>query len=113
MVRKTALWTGVAAAVAVPLVPLVHALLHPRKPVEIEESVFGLAVFAFDLLGSLSTGIMLFMWVVGLATVAVVASLVAFIAAWRARESRRIKLLCWVPMLLAGIGYGLIAALEG
>jgi hypothetical protein len=112
VVRKGALWTGIVAAVSMMLVPFVDTWLHPPKKIEMEQSVLGLAVFAFDVLGSLSHGIILFVWIVSFAAIAVIASFVAFIAAWRARESRRIKLTCWVPASLAGLGYAFLAALE-
>jgi hypothetical protein len=42
----------------------------------------------------------------------VLATLIAFGSAWYAREPRRTKLLCWLPVLMVGLAYGVLVALE-
>ena len=111
--RRIAFWTGIVAAALMPLVPFIYTWLYPPKPVREEPGVAGLVVMAFDLLGTLGHGINMLLWMAALAAVAVLATLIAFGLAWYAREPRRTKLLCWLPVLLVGLGYGVLVAIEG
>ena len=54
----------------------------------------------------LSAIIAIMVWTLGLAATTLVASLVALIMAWCARESRAQKLLCGLPVLLAVVVWG-------
>jgi hypothetical protein len=67
--------------------------------------------FALSLLNSMGDGIMVMVWMAGLAAVAVLASLIAFTAAWFAHESRQTKLLCLLPAAMVGSMYGLLVAI--
>jgi hypothetical protein len=110
ILRKISFWSGVAAIGALPLVPVVYQWLYPPKTVKVEQSLAGFAWLAVDILGTMGDGILVMVWISGFAVAAVVASLIAFIAAWVTRESRRTKLLCWLPALVAVIELGVLAA---
>ncbi len=110
-VCKSSFWIGMAAVAAIPLVPFVYRWLHPPAQPKIEPGVMGLLSFAVDLLGTLGDGMLMMVWMAGLSAVAVLASVIAFIAAWMARASRRAKWLCGLPALLVVSGYGLLLAI--
>lgn len=111
MLRKVSFWIGVVTATAIPLVPVVYSSLYPPKALSIEQSVTGLASFAVDVLGSMGDGILVMVWMSAFAGVAMLASLIAFIAARLAHESRRTKMLCWLPALLAVTAYSALVAI--
>lgn len=112
IVRKISFWIGIAAVGAMPLVPVVCNWLYPPRAVKLEQDVVGLASFAVDVLGVMGDGILVMVWMSALAATAVLASLIAFIAAWTTREPRQTKILCWVPALLASAGFGVLAAID-
>ena len=109
--RKISFGVGVAAAGAMPLVPIVFNWLHPSKPVAVGQGFVGLASFAVDILGVIGDGILVMVWIAGFSVVAVIASLISLLSAWAGRESRRTKVLCGLPALLVVLGYGALFAL--
>jgi hypothetical protein len=111
-VRKISFWIGVASAAAIPLVPVVYRWMHPSKEIKVEEGVIGLMSWGLDMLGAMGEGITVMLWMSGFAAATALASLVAFIAAWLARDSRRTKWLCGLPVLLLAIIYGALVAME-
>ena len=112
IISRISLWIGVIAALAIPVVPPVYRWFYPpRKPVVESKTLWDSLGALLDVFSSIGDGLAIFLWVVGLTTTALVASLVAIIAAWRAQESRRRKLLCGLPVVLVVIGYGLLIAL--
>ena len=106
--RKISFGLAIVAAGAMPLVPIVYNWLYPSKPVVVGQSVIGLASFSVDILGGIGDGILVMIWISGFAVAAVIASLIAVIAAWAGRESRRTKALCGLPILLVVLGYGVL-----
>lgn len=109
--REVSFWIGVASAGAMPLVPVVSQWLSPPVTPKVESGTTGLLSFALSILGSMSDGIMVMVWMSGFAAVALLASAIAFAAAWFTRESRRTKLLCLLPVALVVIMYGLLIAI--
>lgn len=110
--RRISFWVGIAAAAAIPTVPSIYHWLYPAKEVKAAHSFAGLAVFALDILGAIGDGILVMLWISGFAALAVSASLVAFSAAWVGRESRRTKIQCWLPSLLAVLCCGVVLAMS-
>lgn len=56
-------------------------------------------------------GIMVMVWMSGLAAVALLASVIAFAAAWFTHESHRTKLLCLLPVAMVIFMHGLLIAI--
>lgn len=109
--RNVSFWFSVATGGMIPLVPVVFKCLYPPKAVKVEQSVEGLASFVLNILGGMGDGILVMLWMSGFAAAAVVASLVAFTAAWVARESRCTRILCLLPALLVVIALGVLVAI--
>lgn len=109
--RKVSFWIGIASAGTMPLVPLVCQWLYPPVAQEVEPGTAGFLSFTLSILGSMGDGIMVMVWMSGLAAVALLASVIAFAAAWSTRERRRTKLLCLLPVALVVIMYGLLIAI--
>ena len=101
VVSRGALWTGLAAVAVMPLVPAIYRWFYPpRQPLSDPQGLWHLLGAVLDSLTVMSDGVSMFLWTGGLAALAVIASLVAFFAAWRAKESVLGKVLCGLPMLL-------------
>jgi hypothetical protein len=102
VVSRTSFWIGIAAATAIPFVPFIYRWFYPPRSLAGEAKSLWDAISAvLDSLNSFSDGIAIFLWIVGLTALVAVASLVAIIAAWRAQESSRRKILCGLPILTA------------
>jgi len=108
LLRKVSFWIGMASAVAMLLVPIVHSWIFPSATPELGPGNSGLLSFLFGMAGSIGDGIMVMVWMSGLAGVAALASLIAFSAAWFARESGRTKLLSLLPVAMVAVLYGLL-----
>jgi hypothetical protein len=101
VVSRGALWTGLAAVAVMPLVPAIYRWFYPpRAPLSSPQGFWQTLGAVLDSLSSMSDGVSMFLWTGGLAALAMIASLVAFFAAWRAKESVLRKVLCGLPMLL-------------
>jgi hypothetical protein len=109
--HKVSFWIGVASAGTMPLVPLVCQWLYPPVAPKVEPGTEGFLSFALSILGSMGDGIMVMVWVSGLAAVALLASVIAFAAARSTREPRRTKLLCLLPVVMLAVMYGLLVAI--
>lgn len=104
VVSRVSLWIGIVAALAIPPVPPVYRWFYlPRKPAATSNSVRDVLGAMLNTLNSIGDGIAVFLWVAGLAVTAAVASLAAFVAAWRAHESSGRKILCGLPVLLVAV----------
>jgi len=102
IVSRAPFWIGMAAAVAIPFTPFVYRWFYPpRSPAGESKSLWDAIGAVLDSINSFSDSIAIFLWIVGLTALAAVASLVAIIAAWRAQESSRRKILCGLPIVLA------------
>lgn len=110
--RRISFWIGVASAVAMLLTPIVWQWLAPPAAPPMEEGKVGFLSFALLILGSLSDGIVLMVWVAGLAAIALLASIVALFLAWRTSEPPRTKLLCLLPVAMVSMVFGLLVALD-
>src|SRR5689334_18609829 len=99
-VRRISFWIGMAAAATIPAVPYVYRVLYPSQEMKMEETAWGLAASAWNAFNAMGDGIVMMVWMCGFAAAAALASLMAFVAAWIARESRRTKWLCGLPVLL-------------
>lgn len=111
--RKVSLGIGVACAGTMPLVPFVYHWIHPPVASNVASGTAGLLSFSLSILGSMGDGIMVMVWLVGLAAVALLASATAFVAAWFGREPRRTKWLCLLPAGMVAVMFGLLAAVDG
>lgn len=111
VLRAGAFWVGVASAGVLPLVGVVWSWFYPPVTPKLEPRAAGLMTFALSLLNSMGDGIMVMVRMAGLAVVAVLASVMAFTAAWFAHESRQTKLLCLLPVTMVGLMYGLRVAI--
>jgi hypothetical protein len=101
VVSRGALWTGLAAVAVMPLVPAIYRWFYPpRAPLSSPQGFWQTLGAVLDSLSSMSDGVSMFLWTGGLAALAMIASLVAFFAAWRAKESVLRKVLCGLPILL-------------
>jgi hypothetical protein len=109
--RKVSFWIGVASSGVMPMVPVVCRWLYPPVAPKVEPGTAALLSFALGILGSMGDGIKVMIWMAGLAAVALLASVVAFAAAWFARESRRTKLLCLLPVAMVAVMLGLLVAI--
>ena len=109
IVNKVAFWIGMVVALALPLVPLIYRGFHPpRQPLARSGSPWDLLGGILDGVASVGESIAIMIWAMGLAAVAVIASLAALIAAWRAGESQKRKWLCGLPAVLAATIWGVM-----
>ena len=109
IVGRVALWLGIIAALAMPLAPFVYRWLYPpRTPAVPANSLWDFIGALPGGLASIGDGIAIMVWTLGLAAATLVASLVALIMAWCARESRVQKLLCGLPVLLTVVVWGVM-----
>lgn len=110
-VSTVSFWIGMAAASAIPFVPAVYRWFYPpRQPSAAADGLSGVLVAVIESVAIAGDGIAIEIWTVGLLALAVIASLVAFVAAWRAGASRRRKMWCGLPALLALGGLMLLLA---
>ena len=107
---KISLWVGLVCALAMPLVPFVYQWLYPPVAQKLKPGVGGLLSFALGVLNSMSDGIMVMLWLAGLAAVAVLASVTGFSAAWIGHESLGAKWLSLLPVAMAAGMFGLLVA---
>ena len=110
--RKVSIWIGVASAGAIPLVPVAYRWLYPPEVTKVQERMASLLSFGLGILGSMGDGIWVLVWTSGPAIVALLASVIAVTSAWLERETRRIKLICMLPVMMVVISYGLLVAID-
>lgn len=107
---KISLWIGLACALAMPLVPFIYQWLHPPVAPKLKPGVSGLLSFTLGILNSMGDGIVVMVWLAGLAAVALLASMTGFCAAWIGHESLGAKWLSLLPVAIAAGMYGLLVA---
>ncbi len=102
IVSSVTFWSGMAAAVAIPLVSPVYRWFYPLRKGPGEPQGFWQNLGAvLDSLNSFTDGVAIFVWMAGLTVIAILASVVAFIAAVHAAESVSRKCLCGLPVVTA------------
>ena len=107
---KLSLWIGLVCAFAMPLVPFVYQWLHPPVALKLKPGVSGLLSFTLDILNSMGDGIMVMVWLTGLAAIALLTSVTGFFAAWMAHASLGAKWLSLLPVAMVAGMYGLLIA---
>jgi hypothetical protein len=112
IVSRVAFWIGTVAAAGIPLTPPIYRWFNPPRTQRVDPQGFWETVGALtDALGSFTDGLAMFVCVSGLTALAVLASVVAFIAALVAQLSWQKQTLCGLPVLLAAAGWLLLIAL--
>ena len=92
IVFRVSFWIGMIAAAVIPWVPGIYRWVYPpRNPASEPKGFWQTVAAILDSLNSMSDSVAIFMLIVGLTLLAMIASLVAIIAAWRAQESRTRK----------------------
>jgi hypothetical protein len=91
---------GYVLFAAIPLVPFVHRWLHPPTEVRVEPGLVGLAHFTLDVLGRIGDGIVVLLWMGGLAAASALASLTAVVLAWVGMQPVHVRWICGLPALL-------------
>lgn len=89
-----------AALAAIPLVPFVHRWLHPPTDVRVEPGLMGLITFGLDLLGRIGDGIVVLLWMCGIAAASALASLAAVVLASFGKDTVHVRWICALPALL-------------
>lgn len=109
--HKASFWLAIAAAVTVPLVPLVYGWLDPAPPLKLADGMLGGIFFAVDLLGGMGRGFKIGVIMAGIGALVVVLSSIAFIAARYAGQPRQAQWMCVLPLLLMVFGALVVEAL--
>ncbi len=109
IVFRVSFWIGMIAGAGIPWVPGIYRWFYPPRNLASGPKGFWQSVAAIlDSLNSMSDSVAIFLLIVCLTLLTIIASLVAIIAAWRARESRKWKLCCGLPILLAAAMWSLL-----
>ncbi len=102
---------GMLAITAVPFVPMIYRWYYPPRTPRPDPQGFWQTLGALlDSMNSFADGIAIFVWIAGLALLAIAASTVAFCAAWSSKEPLAWRLCCWLPVF-TGAGMWVVLAL--
>ena len=90
---------GMLSITAAPFVPMIYRWFNPpRTPRPDPRGFWETLGLVLESLNSFADSIAIFVWICGLAALAVAASTVAFCAAWVGKEPLAWRLWCWLPV---------------